>query len=247
MASRKEQKEALRREREEREAAAKAAERRRRLIGYGAGLAVVLTAVLVGALLLGGGNGGGGDDDTPGGGDSEVAADILPESGSVPEPRNTPLIEASQAAGCELKSYRGDSRGHSTELGEQIEYESMPPTSGRHFQVEAQDGDYEQAPDAKRLVHSLEHGRVVIWFKQDLPRDVRAGLKALYDEDAFQMLLTPDETGSPYEVAATAWNRDPLPNGTGRLMGCEEFSPEVYEALRAFKDEHRSNGPEPVP
>lgn len=246
MASRKEQKEALRREREEREAAAKAAERRRRLIGYGAGVTVALAAVIVGVLLLGGGSGGA-DDDTPGGGDSDLAADILPDGGSVPEPQNTPLIEASQAAGCELKSYRGDSREHSTDIGEKIEYESMPPTSGRHFQVEARDDDYEQAPDTKRIVHSLEHGRVVIWFKKDLPREVRADLKALYDEDTFQMLLTPDETGSPYEVAATAWNRDPVPNGTGRLMGCEEYSPAVFEALRAFKDEHRSNGPEAIP
>ena len=50
----------------------------------------------------------------------------------------------------------------------------------------------------------------------------------------------------PSLVAATAWNRDPLPGGTGRTISCEEFNPRVYDALQAFRDEHRSNGPEPV-
>jgi len=88
---------------------------------------------------------------------------------------------------------------------------------------------------------------VVIWFKKDLPRDLRADLRAFFEEDQFQTILTPDATGSDYAVAATAWNRDPLPNGTGRLLGCERFTPEAFQALQAFRDKHRSRGPEPVP
>ena len=61
------------------------------------------------------------------------------------------------------------------------------------------------------------------------------------------MILTPDPTGMTYAVAATAWNADPQPNGTGRLMGCPRFTPGIYDAIRTFKDEHRSNGPEAVP
>ena len=38
----------------------------------------------------------------------------------------------------------------------------------------------------------MEHGRVVIWFKKSLPKAERANLKALYDEDTFQMLLVPE-------------------------------------------------------
>lgn len=247
MASRKDQKDQLRREREEREAAAKAGERRRKMIGYGAGAAVAIVAIVVGAILLSGGGDGGGGGKTAGGGAKKVAADVLPEGGEVPEPQNTPLSRAVQASGCELRSYRADSRDHTEDLKEKVTYESKPPTSGRHYAVEAQDGAYEVAPDIKELVHALEHGRIVLWFKKDLPESTRANLKALFDEDPFQMLLTPDETGSKYEVSATAWNRDPLDLGTGRLLGCEKFTPEVFEAIRAFKDEHRSNGPEPVP
>ena len=60
------------------------------------------------------------------------------------------------------------------------------------------------------------------------------------------MLLVP-RANMPYEVAASAWNGDPAPRGTGRLLSCDAWSPEVIDALRAFRDEHRSNGPEPIP
>ncbi len=236
MASRKEQKEKLRREREEREAAAKAAERRRRLIGYGAAGAVVtaVAVVLVVLLLAGGGGGGGGED-------------LLPSGFDVPEQRITDVEEAAKAAGCELESFEATSRDHSEDPAERLTYESKPPTSGKHFATPAEDGEYERAPPVGELVHSLEHGRVIIWFKRTLPRDQRGLLKALYDDDPYQMLITPDPTGMKYAVAATAWNADPQPNGTGRLLGCPRFTPEVADAIRTFREEHRSNGPEPVP
>jgi hypothetical protein len=51
----------------------------------------------------------------------------------------------------------------------------------------------------------------------------------------------------PYAVAATAWNQDPAPNGTGRLLVCNEVNDKTFDALAAFRDENRSQGPEPVP
>jgi hypothetical protein len=241
MASRKEQNEQLRREREEREAAARAAERRRRTIGVAAAAALVIAVVAVLAVVLVGGDDGGG-----GGGGGE-AGNVLPDGGEVPEQKVTDLKEAAAAANCELRNFKAKSRDHTQDEAERIEYESSPPTSGRHFEVAAEDGAYEAAPDVKQLVHSLEHGRVIVWFKKNLPREQRANLNAFYEEDTFQMLITPDETGSPYAVSATAWNAEPTPLGTGRLLGCRRFTPAAFDALRAFKDEHRSNGPEPVP
>ncbi len=239
MSSRKEQKERLRREREEREAAAKAAARKRQLIGYGAGGALVVAVIVVLVVLLAGGSGGGSK--------ADESSSVLPSGGEVPDPKITDLNEAAKAAGCELKSVRARSREHTDDLAEQITYSTNPPTSGKHFAVPAEDGAYEEAPDVKELVHSLEHGRIVIWVKKSLPRAQRADLKALYDEDTFQMLIVPNETNMPYAVAASAWNADPPELGTGRLLGCPRFNEKVFDAIRAFKDEHRSNGPEPVP
>jgi hypothetical protein len=239
MASRKEKKEQLRRERERREAEAKAAERRKRMIGYGVGGAIVAAAavVLLIVVVAGGGSDAGGSS-----GDGFYGDD-----GSVPEQKITDLNEAVKAAGCELKNVPGRSREHTGDLAENIEYSTNPPSSGKHYEVPAEDQAYGTAPDAKELVHTLEHGRVIVWFKKNLPAEQRDNLKALYDEDEYQMVLTPNETGMKYAVAATAWNAEPVPNGTGRLLGCPKFNDRVYDALRTFKDEHRSNGPEAVP
>ncbi len=239
MSSRKEQKEQLRREREEREAAANAAARKRRLIGYGAAAALVLAVVVVLVVVLAGGDGDGSK--------AGSGSDVLPSGGEVPDPKLTDLEEAAKAAGCQLTSRRARSRDHTADLAEQIAYPTNPPTSGKHYQVPAEDGAYETAPDVKELVHSLEHGRVIIWVKKSLPAAQRADIKALYDEDTFQILLVPNETRMPYAVAASAWNADPQPLGTGRLLGCPRYSDEVFDALRTFKEEHRSNGPETVP
>lgn len=237
MASRREQKEKLRVEREAREAAAKASARRRQMIGYGVGGGIALVAAIVVVVLLAGG-----------GGDSSASGDVLPDGGSYAAIEDdVPVAQAAKAAGCELRSFRATSREHTADVDQKIKYDSKPPTSGSHYQVPAEDGAYEESPKVSQLVHTLEHGRILIWFKRDLPADQRAALKKFYDDDSYQMVLVPDTTGMKYQVAATAWNRDPVPNGTGRLMGCPQFNDEIFTALEAFKDEHRSRGPEPVP
>ena len=241
MASRKDQKEQLRREREEREATAKGAQRRRQMIGYAAGLALVIAAVVVGVVLLSGGDDGGG------GGNVSADSDVLPDGGEVPQQSVDDLDQAVEAAGCEVTSKRATAREHTEDPAEQIAYPSNPPTSGKHFIEPAPDGIYETSKDVKGYVHTLEHGRVIFWFKKDLPEEARANLRALVEDDDYHMVLTPNETDMPFDVAASAWTIDPQPNGTGRMLGCPKYSPKVFDALRTFRDEYRDNGPENVP
>lgn len=242
MSSRKEQKEALRREREAREQAARAAQRRKQLIGYGVGGALALAAVvIVAVVLLAGGDDGGGIGPNGGG-------DLYPSGVDIPDPGplSADVEAAADAAGCVLESNNATSREHLTEASQSGEYQQDPPTSGKHYFDPAPDGIFEEAPRDEELVHTLEHGRVIIWFKPSLPGDARGALKTLVEEDDLQLVLTPRED-MPYAVAATAWNGDPQPNGTGRLMGCTRWNEKVLDALRAFRDEHRARGPEPVP
>jgi len=225
VASRREQKEALRREREQREQEAKAAQARKRMVGYGGGFVLVLAVVAVLVLVLAGGD----------------------ESGSVPEQKEFDLAKAARSAGCELRDVKASGNfDHTTDPNERVKYNSNPPTSGRHYVIPADDGAYSTAPTDEQLVHELEHGRVIIWFKPSLPADTRADLKALFDEDTYQMVLAP-RAKMPYQVAASAWNGTPEPSGLGRLITCDSAEPGLWDALRAFRDEHRSNGPEPVP
>jgi hypothetical protein len=234
---RREQKERLRREREERERQARAAAQRKKLVGYGAGGLMALAAVVILILVATGKNGGGSD---------AQAAEVFPDGGSVPEQKIFDVVPAARAAGCTLRDVKATSREHTNSLSVHVKYSTNPPTSGRHYQIPAQDGIYGDPPQDEELVHGMEHGRVIFWVKPSLPEDQRANIRALVDDDPYQMFLVP-RSKMPYAVAATAWDADPAPNGTGKMMTCNKVNDQTYDALAAFRDEHRSQGPEPIP
>ena len=238
MSHRRDQKEALRREREAREQQARAAEQRKKMVGYGAAAAIAIIAVAVGILLL-----AGGDDAGSGPGN---AGNVFPDGGSFPEQKVFDVGPAAKAAGCQLQTKKGTARGHTTSLTDRVKYNTNPPTTGRHYEIPAQDGIYGKAPQDEQLVHNMEHGRVIIWVKPSLPSKQRADIRAMVEDDPYQMVLVP-RRNMPYAVAATAWDADPAPNGTGELLLCNDMNDETFDALRAFRDEHRSQGPEPIP
>ena len=240
MSHRREQKEALRRERERREAEARAAAQRKKLVGYVAAGAMAVAAIAVVVVLAAGG--GGGD-----GAGVKGSGNIFPSGGSVADQKVFDLPKAAAAAGCTLSSNKATSREHIQDINERVKYKQNPPNSGKHYAVPAEDGLYNgEAPPDTALVHALEHGRVIVWAKPSLPREDRQQLRALFDEDTYQMIVV-QRSDMPYQLAATAWSRDPTPLGTGRTLACPRWSDGVIDALRAFRDEHRSNGPEPIP
>ncbi len=238
MSHRRDQKEALRREREEREQQARAAEQRKKMVGYGAAAAIAIVAVAVGILLL-----TGGEDAGSGPGN---AGNVFPDGGSFPEQKVFDVGPAAKAAGCQLQTKKGTARGHTTSLSDRVKYNTNPPTTGRHYEIPAQDGIYGEAPQDEQLVHNMEHGRVIIWVKPSLPAKQRADIRAMVEDDPYQMVLVPRKN-MPYAVAATAWDADPAPNGTGELLLCNDVNDKTFDALQAFRDEHRSQGPEPIP
>ena len=241
MSHRREQKESLRRERERREAEARAAEQRKRLVGIVGAVVLAIAAIAVVLVVAGGGG------DSGGSGNVKGSGDLFPTGGSIPKQKVFDLSKAAAAASCELKSNPATSRSHITDLNQKVPYKQNPPNSGRHYYVPADDGLYNGTPPRDtELVHEEEHGRVVIWVKPSLPRDARQQIRALFDEDSYQMVVV-ERKNMPFAIAATAWSADPAPLGTGRTMGCPSWSENVIDALRAFRDEHRSNGPEPVP
>jgi len=200
----------------------------------GIAFALVLVLVLAGC-------GGDSEEETPSERPDTRAAEPEPE----PEP-DSPLEKAAQAAGCELQSTTASTRGHTENIEAPVDYDTNPPTTGKHFQIAAEEGFYKRAVPDTALVHSHEHGRVVLWFKPRLPGKVRAALLYVFTQDPYQMLLVP-RSEMPFDIAATAWNAEPGPQGTGRLLGCSSFSPRALEALREFRDEHRGRGPEVIP
>ncbi|TSC88077.1 MAG: hypothetical protein G01um10147_308 [Microgenomates group bacterium Gr01-1014_7] len=55
-------------------------------------------------------------------------------------------------------------RGH-VPAGTKVEYNSNPPTSGKHYEEWIRAGVYSEPKDDRNLVHSLEHGYVILSVK----------------------------------------------------------------------------------
>lgn len=188
-----------------------------------------------------------------------VNAHVQPQLGAVPEGieldgrEGMPppslgrgsLEEAVVTAGCDLELGLPDEGNEhfgddSTDPG----YETNPPTSGDHYAGNETasgalaDGAYAQAPPLARAVHALEHGRVQIQYLPDLPEEDQLALKGLFDEDPAGINFFPNpDLDSP--VAVAAWTQ---------LMTCESFEGDAtLEAIAAFRDEFRGNGPEDIP
>jgi hypothetical protein len=234
MASRKDEKARLREEREERERTAAAGARRKRLVGYGAaGVLGVAALVAVIVVALAGGNGGTGG----GGGGGQAAGPIEPAefpSSPIPPQRITDLAQAARAAGCTTQSFRSEGRDH---VPNDVNYKSNPPHSGPHDPIPAEDGVYADVPRTENVVHALEHGRILLEFKPSASEETKGRLKALFDEDPYHMILLPNaEMG--YEVAAVGWTE---------VLGCKRSNPQVFDAIRTFKERHRDRAPEFVP
>ena len=233
MSSRREEKERRRAERLAAEQAAARGEARRRTIGIAVGAALGVAAVAAVVIVI-----------TAGGGGEEPssAGPRVP----IPAQRITDVRAAASAAGCRLRSFTpgpGD-REHVTT---RVRYEHNPPVFGPHDPTWASDGNYvgQGTPATEKLVHSLEHGRILIQYKPGLDRRRVAQLETLLNErpkpgviPGYNTLLFENRTGMPFEVAATSW---------GRQLGCPRFNDRVFDALRAFRNAYVDKAPEFIP
>lgn len=57
-------------------------------------------------------------------------------------------------------------RGH-VPIGEAVDYNSNPPTSGKHYEDWVRSGVYSEPKDDRNLIHSLEHGYVIMSYNCD--------------------------------------------------------------------------------
>jgi len=236
MASRQEEKERRRQERLEREAAeakTKANRRRLQLVGGGV-LALAAVAAVVFALFT---VIGGGDD-----GPRRIQGDeARANAESLPVQKETDVEAAAKAAGCDLTTPEFEGSGHQERKFAAADYKTNPPTSGDHFPTWYEDGVYEPGttPDLGQLVHTLEHGRINVQYKPGTPADVVRQLEAFVAEnEGYHMLLYENTTNMPSQVAATTWTHS---------LTCNQMNPQVFDAMRTFRDEYIDDAPEKIP
>jgi hypothetical protein len=240
MASRQEEKERRRKERLEREAAEKrAAARRKRLqyvVGGLLGAAAIAGVVLVLVVGVGGGGSGGGGDEGEPAGPSDAAASV-----ELPQQQIGDVQEAAKAAGCKLSSPEIEGATHENREFSASDYKTNPPASGNHFPEWYDDGIYNpgDVPHLGMLVHTLEHGRINVQYREGTPEETVLQLEALLGEnEGYHQLLYENTTGMEAAVAATAW---------GQSLTCPEMNDKVFDAIRTFRNEYTDKGPESVP
>ncbi|MFN8163166.1 MAG: DUF3105 domain-containing protein [Solirubrobacterales bacterium] len=232
MATRKEEKEALRQRRLDKEAE-QASANRRLTIAYAVAAVVVLAAAVVIVLFVSGGG------DSAAKGDAHINLNlsygstngIQPDerAGTPPPPMKTAnLAAAAEAAGCDLRLHlKDEGHEHISPGAPTPDYKTNPPTSGAHVEPPYQqaDGAYRETPAAIDYVHSLEHGRLEIQYSPKLPEADQLALKGLYDTMYGATLLFPNGE-MPYQVAATTWTN---------LLGCPTYKgAATLDAIRAF-------------
>lgn len=142
------------------------------------------------------------------------------------------LISSLEAGSCDFDRDTDAGRDHVVGPAYRVD----PPAGGDHLVNPAPAGVYEAStvPPDGNLVHSLEHGFVILWHLPDLPSgelDQVLDVAAQYERD---VLVVPRASLST-PVAASAWHK--------RLL-CSSVEPEV---LSSFVDEFRNDGPEDVP
>jgi hypothetical protein len=245
MATRKEEREALRQRRLEREAKDSSSDRKRLTIAYVVGAVVVLAVAAVVIVLAGGGGGNGG-------GEAHINLNLSYGStngvepdgreGIAPPPvKMTDLQTAAKQAGCRLRLHlRDEGHEHIPPGSPTPDYETNPPTSGPHVEPPYQqaDGAYRETPAEIDYVHSLEHGRMEIQYAPGLPEKEQLELKGLYDTMYGATLLFPNDK-MPYKVAATTWTN---------MLTCPSYEgSSTLDAIRAFgKETWGKYGGEPV-
>jgi hypothetical protein len=130
-------------------------------------------------------------------------------------------------------------RGHIAEGVPHDPYNSDPPSSGPHYALPAEAGFYEVAPADEYLVHSLEHGYVIIWYNcdrlvtgtcDDLKADVRDVMSRAGNSlitNTLKLIAVP-RPSMPQALALTAWSR---------IHRMEQFDrQEIIDFIKAFRD-----------
>ena len=137
-----------------------------------------------------------------------------------------------QAALARVMTTNDEGRGH-VAPGQNVRYLGDPPTSGVHDPSWIDPGVYETLQPRTKLVHSLEHGMIVIYY--DSPS---SGAVATIERWAgfyagpWSGVVVAPKPGLGEAVVLTAWNK---------ILRLDAFD---ADAAAAFIDRFRGRGPE---
>lgn len=137
-------------------------------------------------------------------------------------------------------------RGHIEQKEwEKFNYKSNPPTSGPHDAVWTNTGIYDQPQADGHLVHSLEHGYVILSYNCDKLSDqnscdtVKKQLADIAHVKLWKIVVTP-RPNLDVPLALTAWDRIEK----FKTVGNSGLTDSQKTQVQAFIDAFRDHGPE---
>ncbi len=145
--------------------------------------------------------------------------------------KDASLTQALTAGSCtvdEQADPKGSGDGHVSSPG----YGVNPPAGGQHLPSAARAGVYagSSVPADGLLVHSMEHGYIVLWHQPGVEAAALETLAADHPGD----IIVAERASLPTPVAATAW---------GRRLQCGSVE---QVPLQRFVDAYVGKGPENV-
>ena len=182
------------------------------------GIVLVVASVAVAYSVFAGGGGDANGTDASG-----IEAEPLPENG------DQALLE-------DVEQHPSEGTQH-VEQGTDLNYEAIPPTSGPHYSTTTAAGFYGEPQPDGAIVHSLEHGAVVIYYDEDaLSEEAEQSLRewASAHTGTWQSVIV---VPNPYEgvdspYVLTAWRQS---------LRLNQYDAEV---VQAFLAEYLGRGPE---
>lgn len=182
--------------------------------------------------------------------------------------RNTPVAElgvAADAAGC-VPVEENAATGNQEHVadGTVVQYAHLPPDSGPHYNTWAPFDTkfYANAdrPPVENLVHNLEHGYVVVWYRNTLParevKELQAITKTFSGTDPRDKVIAapwdPAADGGDFpadtNITLARWYADPAaPADTAKQKGIRLSCAAVSGAVvQKFRDDYpATSSPEP--
>jgi hypothetical protein len=132
-----------------------------------------------------------------------AAALILPACGGGPSGQNQRTPTPTDP---DIETFASEGQEH-VPVGTVIVYATDPPTSGPHYDSPQEGGFFDQEIAAGYLVHSLEHGAVVIYYSPAVTDDQQKALQRLAKQHpgTFAQVICVPRNDATYPIILTAW------------------------------------------
>lgn len=140
------------------------------------------------------------------------------------------LEELNQQIQINVETLPDEGREHTEEP---VSYQSFPPTSGNHHPKPAEYGFYVKEVKFEHLVHSLEHGDIVLYYQNSLSDEELAQLRELSQftyKGSGVIVLPNKDIKAP--IVLTAWTKK---------ANLDSFD---IKQIKQFIYDHINKGPE---